>query len=297
MKVERLPPITTTLKPSNHPYLNGAWTPLHEEVNAFELDVIEGEIPTDIDGVYLRNTENQIHQPLGRFHPFDGDGMIHQIDFSGGRASYRNRFVRTRCFAAEQEAGGSLWGGLADPVHLAKRPGFGAHGALKDSSSTDIVVHAGQALSTFYQCGEGYRLDPETLEQFGVEPWVPIDGISAHPKVDERTGELMFFNYSKHAPYLHYGVVDKRQSPDELHTDSAAGPAPAARHGVHRALRDPQRHAGVLGCRASEAQCARRARAQGLAVALRHRAAPWDDKGRALVRGRADLCAALAERL
>ncbi len=47
-----------------------------------------------------------------------------------------------------------------------------------------------------------------TLETLGVEGWVPIDGISAHPKVDEATGELMFFNYSKHAPYLHYGVVD-----------------------------------------------------------------------------------------
>ncbi len=209
MKVERLPPIVTSLKPSNHPYLNGAWTPLHEEVNATDLELIEGKIPSDIDGIYLRNTENQIHQPLGRFHPFDGDGMIHQIDFKDGRAAYRNRFVRTRCFAAEQEAGASLWGGLADPVQLAKRPGFGAHGWLKDSSSTDIVVHAGKALSTFYQCGEGYRLDPETLEQFGVEPWVPIDGISAHAKVDERTGELMFFNYSKHAPYLHYGVVDR----------------------------------------------------------------------------------------
>ena len=179
MKIERLAPVVTSLRPSNHPYLNGAWTPLFEEVNADELDVIEGRIPDDIDGVYLRNTENQIHQPLGRFHPFDGDGMIHQIDFRNGSASYRNRFVRTRCFAAEQEAGRSLWGGLADPARLSERPGFGAHGALKDSSSTDIVVHAGRALSTFYQCGEAYRLDPETLEQDGVAGWVPLDGISA----------------------------------------------------------------------------------------------------------------------
>ncbi|MBA3812016.1 MAG: carotenoid oxygenase family protein [Caulobacteraceae bacterium] len=208
MNIERLPPIVTSLQPSNHPYLNGAWTPLHEEVNAEGLEVIEGAIPTDIDGVYLRNTENQIHQPLGRYHPFDGDGMICQIDFHGGRADYRNRFVRTRGFAAEQEAGGSLWGGLADPVSLARRPGFGAHGALKDSSSTDVVVHAGRGLSTFYQCGEGYRFDPLTLETQGVEGWVPIDGISAHAKVDEATGELMFFNYSKHAPFMHYGLVD-----------------------------------------------------------------------------------------
>src|SRR3569832_910260 len=224
MRVEKLPPIKTTLKPSNHPYLNGAWTPLHEEVNAYDLDVTEGTIPADIVGGYLRNTENQIHQPLGRFHPFDGDGMIHQIDFHGGKAQYRNRFVRTRCFDAEQEANSSLWGGLADPVHLAKRPGFGAHGSLKDSSSTDIVVHAGMALSTFYQCGEGYRLDPETLDQTGVEPWVPIDGISAHPKVDERTGELMFFNYSKHAPYLHYGVVDRHNRLQSYVPIPLAGP-------------------------------------------------------------------------
>lgn len=209
MKIARRPRIVTSLKASNHPYLNGAWTPLHEEVDATDLDVIEGKIPADLDGVYLRNTENQIHQPLGRYHPFDGDGMIHKISFRDGRADYANRFVRTRCFAAEQEAGASLWGGLADPVQLSQRPGFGAHGALKDSSSTDVVVHAGKTLSTFYQCGEGYRLDPETLDQEGVAHWAPLDGISAHPQVDEHTGELMFFNYSTHAPYLHYGVVDR----------------------------------------------------------------------------------------
>ena len=209
MKIDRLPALNYSLLPSNHPYLNGAWTPLHEEVDATQLEVIAGAIPTELDGVYLRNTENQIHQPLGRYHPFDGDGMVHQISFQNGAATYRNRFVRTRGLEAEQEAGGSLWGGLADPPSLAKRPGFGAQGALKDSSSTDIVVHAGRALSTFYQCGEGYRLDPETLEPQGIEGWTPLDGISAHPKVDETTGELLFFNYSKYAPYMHYGVVDK----------------------------------------------------------------------------------------
>ncbi len=207
MKLLRHPPIVTSLKPSNHPYLTGAWTPLHEEVDAEDLEVIEGRIPDDIAGIYVRNTENQIHQPLGRHHPFDGDAMLHRIEFANGRARYGNRFVRTRCFAAEQEAGESLWGGLADPVELAKRPGFGAHGALKDSSSTDVVVHAGKILSTFYQCGEAYQMDPDTLEDLGVAPWAPIDGVSAHCKVDETTGELLFFNYSKHPPYMHYGVV------------------------------------------------------------------------------------------
>jgi carotenoid cleavage dioxygenase len=187
--------------------------------------VIEGEIPHDLDGIYLRNTENQVHQPLGRYHPFDGDGMIHQIDFRRGTAHYRNRFVRSRCFQAEQEAGGSLWGGLQDRPSLSRRPGFGAHGSLKDSASTDIIVHAGQAIATFYQCGEGYVMDPETLEPMGPAPWVPIDGISAHPKVDDRTGELLFFNYSKHSPFMHYGVVD----PEGRLTTYAPVPLPGPR--------------------------------------------------------------------
>ena len=209
MKMERLPPVTSSLQPSNHPYLNGAWTPLLEEVDATDLDVIEGAIPTDIDGVYVRNTENQVQQPLGRYHPFDGDGMVHMISFKDGHADYRNRFIRTRGFEAEQEAGQSLWGGLMDGPGVSLRPGFGAHGGLKDSSSTDVVVHGGKIVSTFYQCGEAYWLDPETLEQGGVASWGPLDGVSAHTKVDEATGELLFFNYSKHAPYMHYGVVDR----------------------------------------------------------------------------------------
>ncbi len=209
MQVMRHPPVRTTLEPSNHPYMSGPWTPCHEEVDVDELEVIEGAIPADIDGIYLRNTENPVHQPLGRAHPFDGDAMVHQVNISGGKASYRNRFVRTQCFIEEQIAGEALWGGLMDPAGTSKRPGFGAHGGLKDTGSTDIVVHAGVAYATLYQCGEAWMLDPVTLANLGKAPWGPLDGVSAHPKVDEATGELMFFNYSKHAPYMHYGVVDR----------------------------------------------------------------------------------------
>lgn len=210
MPATRVATIKSTLQPSDNPYLGGAWTPSFGEWDATfangDVEVI-GTIPSDIDGVYVRTGENQIHEPIGRYHPFDGDGFLHSIAFKNGRASYRSRFVRTKGFQAEAEAGRSLWAGLMEPPHKSTRPGWGAQGALKDSSSTDVVVHAGRILSTFYQCGEGYRLDPFTMEQFGTEGWVPLDGISAHCKVDETTGELLFFNYSKHAPHMHYGVV------------------------------------------------------------------------------------------
>lgn len=195
-----------SLTTEDHPYMSGAWAPQHQEHDAEDMPVI-GTIPTDIDGVYVRNTENPVHEPIGRYHPFDGDGMLHVMAVRDGKATYRNRFVRTAGFEAEQEAGRALWAGLAENPAKSERPGWGAHGGLKDSSSTDVIIHAGAILSTFYQCGEAYRLDPYTLEALGTDTWCPPEGISAHPKVDEKTGELMFFNYSKTAPYMHYGVV------------------------------------------------------------------------------------------
>ena len=132
MQITRHPPVKTSLEPSNHPYLTGPWTPLHEEADVAELHVIEGVIPADIDGIYLRNTENQVHQPLGRHHPFDGDAMIHQVNFSGGKASYRNRFVRTHCFEAEQIAGQSLWGVSISAINCDEttRPAWSEHTPL-----------------------------------------------------------------------------------------------------------------------------------------------------------------------
>ena len=209
MRKETIRELPNFIEPGTHPYLQNAWTPLREEVNATDLQLLAGVVPQDLDGIYLRNTQNPVFPALERYHPFDGDGMLHMVSFAQGQVAYRNRFIATKGLGAELERGQRLWAGLMEDPALSQRPGWGAHGAIKDASSTDVVVHAGRALTTYYQCGEGYRLDPQTLEQQGIPSWSPLDGISAHCKVDEHNGELLFFNYSKHAPYMHYGVVDR----------------------------------------------------------------------------------------
>ncbi|MEU3464083.1 carotenoid oxygenase family protein [Streptomyces sp. NPDC006733] len=199
--------LSTLPEDDDHPYRTGPWRPQTTEWRADDLEVT-GEIPADLDGVYLRNTENPVHPAISLYHPFDGDGMIHVVGFRDGKAFYRNRFVRTDGFTAEQEAGRALWAGIAERPALSLRAdGWGARTRMKDASSTDIVVHAGQALSSFWQCGDLYRLDPLTLETLGKSPWAPQWGVSAHTKVDARTGELLFFSYATEAPYLRYGVV------------------------------------------------------------------------------------------
>lgn len=63
-----------------------------------------------------------MHRSIGRYHPFDGDGMLHAISFDSGAASYRNRFVRTLGLDAENRAGHALWAGLAEsPATIERR--------------------------------------------------------------------------------------------------------------------------------------------------------------------------------
>ncbi|MEO3786839.1 carotenoid oxygenase family protein [Actinocorallia sp. B10E7] len=213
MDVEVLGRVLSTLPTDDdHPYRTGPWRPQTTEWKADDLEV-EGEIPADLDGVYLRNTENPVHPALdGRYHPFDGDGMIHIVGFRDGKAFYRNRFVQTDGLLAEREAGHALWAGIAErPAKSIRQDGWGARGRMKDASSTDVVVHAGVALTSFYQCGDLYRLDPLTLETLGKTTWngdFPAWGVSAHTKVDENNGELLFFDYGTDAPFMHYGRVD-----------------------------------------------------------------------------------------
>lgn len=214
MDVEIVGRVLSTLPADDdHPYRTGAWRPQQSEWVADDLTVVAGQLPADLDGVYLRNTENPIHPALKNYHPFDGDGMVHVVGFRDGKAFYRNRFVRTDGMLAEQDEGGPLWAGLAERRSSARREdGWGARGQMKDASSTDVIVHNGVALTSFYQCGDLYRLDPRSADTLGKATWggdFPFEwGVSAHPKVDDATGELLFFSYSTEAPYLKYGVVD-----------------------------------------------------------------------------------------
>lgn len=190
-----------------NPYLLGVYAPVTEEITAADLTVI-GQIPEDLNGVFLRNGPNPRFQPQGRYHWFDGDGMVHAVHLEGGKARYRNRWVRTAAFHAESEAGRALWtGAMEDPT---ANPFGNQHGLnLKDSANTDVIFHRGKLLATWYMCGAPYALDPLSLETLGAEDFLGtlVGDMMAHPKVDEQTGELFWFDYGPRPPYLRYGVI------------------------------------------------------------------------------------------
>ncbi|WP_454254474.1 carotenoid oxygenase family protein [Pseudomonas sp. Marseille-Q8238] len=182
-------------------YLSGAFGPVPDERVLQDFEV-EGTIPADLNGVYLRNGPNPRFAPAGRYHAFDGDGMIHSAHFANGKVTYRNRWVQTEGLQEELSAGQATHRGIMDT-----RKGRDDN-PLKNTANTDVVGHAGHAVVSWYQAGIPYLLDPVTLETRGQAPYKGLgNGMSAHSKVDPETDEMMFFDYWSESPYMSYGVV------------------------------------------------------------------------------------------
>lgn len=198
------------------PMLCGEFAPIDRELTLDSLPV-DGEIPADLNGVYLRNGPNPRFEPNGMYHIFDGDGMLHGAHFDRGRVVYRNRWVQTDALKESETAGADPFWGIMST--LKGRDDL----RLKDTANTDVIGHGGHAVATWYMSGDTYHLDPVTLETIGKgtsERGIG-GGFSAHPKVDEYTGEMLFFDYFHEHPYMSYGVVGadgslKHQVPIEL---------------------------------------------------------------------------------
>src|SRR6185295_7480763 len=102
---------------------------------------IVGELPRDLCGTYFRTGPNPAFEPPGKYHWFDGDGMIHAIHLEDGRASYRNRWVESDGLKAEQTAGRALYPGILGMSSKTEVAGF------KITGNTNIVHHAGKLMA------------------------------------------------------------------------------------------------------------------------------------------------------
>jgi carotenoid cleavage dioxygenase-like enzyme len=168
---------------------------------------ITGELPRGLNGTLYRNGPNPQFEAPGA-HWFVGDGMLHAFHLENGRASYRNRWVRTPKWQAEHDAGRALFGGfgrkLPDaPATVTQNGGV---------ANTNIVFHAGRLLAL----EEGHlptEIEPGTLATRGI--WDYGGGIqgpfTAHPKLDPVTGEMVFFGYNAAGPFspaLSFGSVN-----------------------------------------------------------------------------------------
>ena len=165
----------------------------------------------DLTGTYYRNGPDPLHPPRkgDTYHWFDGDGMIQCFNIEGGRVSWRNRWVKSEKFKRELAAGERLFGVFGNP--MMSDPSV--VGAEYNTANTHIVEHAGRLLALM----EGAlptQMRQHSLETIGTHDF---DGaiagpVTAHPKFDVDTGEMIFFGYSAQGPAsrtLRYNVADR----------------------------------------------------------------------------------------
>jgi carotenoid cleavage dioxygenase-like enzyme len=168
---------------------------------------VQGELPRELNGTLYRNGPNPQFEAPGA-HWFVGDGMLHAFQLENGRASYRNRWVRTSKWQAEHDAGRALFGGFGRKLPGAPASTVGDSGV----ANTNIVFHAGRLLAL----EEGHlpiEIEPGTLAARGPCNYGgSIAGpFTAHPKIDPVTGEMVFFGYNAAGPFtpaLSFGSVN-----------------------------------------------------------------------------------------
>jgi carotenoid cleavage dioxygenase len=168
-----------------NPYLSGNFAPVRSE-DDFQLKV-RGELPGALRGALYRTGPNPHFDPIEPHHWFFGDGMVHGFWIEDGAVRYRNRYVRTPKWELENEHGRALWSidpRKADPLT------FGNEGGV---ANTNILWHGGKLLA-LEEGHHPFEMDPGTLESRGyVRPYA--GRVTAHPKIDPGTGEMVWFAY------------------------------------------------------------------------------------------------------
>ncbi|MCO5559980.1 hypothetical protein L7F22_013584 [Adiantum nelumboides] len=172
---------------------------------------VSGELPSDLNGAYLRNGPNATHLHRGEgYHIFDGNGMIHSVKIEDGKATYCARYVKTARFRQEEAAGRPLFpkffGGLsgitgaARTALVAVRTVFGLVDVTKGwgLSNTSVGFFNGKVLSLSeddmpYVIKVTQSGDLVTLGHFTLPG---TSNMCAHPKFDASTGEMFAFSFT-----------------------------------------------------------------------------------------------------
>ena len=174
----------------DNPVLQGNFAPVDDE-NSFDHLEVVGTIPEDLQGTLLRTGPNPVN-PGPNHHWFVGDGMLHAIQLGNGQAkSYRNRWVRTKVL--EEKTGLS-----------AAKGGSQLELMIQGSGNVNVVGHGDRVLA-LPEVGLPYEMDKQ-LNTKGLFDYAGklTSNMTAHPKIDGRTGQMLFFGYEVFAPFLRY---------------------------------------------------------------------------------------------
>ncbi|KAK3032602.1 hypothetical protein RJ639_037366 [Escallonia herrerae] len=216
------PPLRLSVDPRH--VLSDNFAPVGE-LPPTECAVEHGALPPCLDGAYIRNGPNPQHLPRGPYHLFDGDGMLHSIRISGGRATLCSRYVKTYKYTIEKDTGfpviPNVFSGFNGLSASAARGAVTAARVLAGQfNPANGIGLANTSLALFggnlYALGESdlpYMLkvapdgDVVTLGRHDFDGKLAMS-MTAHPKIDPDTGEAFAFRYGPVPPFLTFFHFD-----------------------------------------------------------------------------------------
>lgn len=224
-----IPPVKPVkpVKPSTNVFLEGLFAPVQERT--FECKTI-GTIPDVVSKtIFARVGPNPMFEPSYGYHLFDGDGMVHWVDFKNNTTIYRNQFVKTLKIKAEESFGKSLYpntiGYFLKPFALIRL----AYNYLLQicsvipfipksdfsTANTNIVQHSSNTLA-LCEGGLPYSIKfkssgMDTTGVYSCEGFI-TDSFTAHPKINPRDSRMYGIGSSGSDKICVY-VFDKHGQP------------------------------------------------------------------------------------
>jgi len=173
---------------------------------SYAIRDVEGRVPEFVRGTYYSNGPS-VHRigELSYRHLLDGDGMVRAVRFEDGGIHFSNRFVRSRKFGEEQQAGAALFRTFGTRFAGDRLNQYGI--GIESPVNVSVWRFAGRLLA-FGEQGLPWELDPLTLETRGLYTFAgslnEISPFSAHPKFDAGSGEMFNFgmSFSNERPVL-----------------------------------------------------------------------------------------------
>lgn len=186
------------MKTANKPTTKNAWANAFsqpaQEFPATPLTVLSGSIPEGLRGSLYRNGPGRLQRGTTRVgHWFDGDGAILGVHFTDAGATGLYRYVQTVGYQEEEIKGEFLYGnyGMTAPGPVWNQ----WFKPIKNAANTSVLALSNKLLA-LWEGGNPYVLDLLTLETKGTDNLSQLEAnapYSAHPKIDQQTGEIFNF--------------------------------------------------------------------------------------------------------
>jgi carotenoid cleavage dioxygenase len=155
---------------------------------------VEGEIPSDLHGTFYRMQCDFLYPPKEGDWGFNGDGHLSMFRFAAGHCEYRGRYILTDRMMAERAVRQRLWGVYRN--HYTDDPSLA--GVNRSAANTHMYLWQGKLL-TLKEDARPVVVDPHTLDfvqsDYDFEGQYTAVSMSAHPKFDPLTGEMICYGY------------------------------------------------------------------------------------------------------